>query len=96
MKSLMNGAAVAIALAMISAPASAAEIGFVGCSNTINMAGGAYELSGTGQIWAREDMVGYAGGRLREWARIEGNRDERWSVFETALALNPDTTSVVW
>jgi len=71
-----------------------ATTGFVGCSNTVNLAEGYFRHNGDG--WHPSDIAGYGGGSLRQWARVQSPRDSRWDVFEQALRANPDTERIVW
>ena len=83
-----------IVLALTSAASHGATTGFVGCSNTVNLAEGYFRHNGDG--WHPNEIAGYGGGSLRQWARVQSPRDSRWAVFEQALRDNPDTERIVW
>jgi hypothetical protein len=79
-----------------AATAGGPLVGYVGCSQTRDIAKGIDNngYNDTNQYW-ESDIIrrGYDGGTVLKWGRVS-DRSKYWRTFNAAVAVNPGTTDV--
>lgn len=79
---------------LVKAAVKADQIGYVGCSMTVDAVEGYLELGG-GSLWPSAEE-NYSSGGVTYWAENLSGINSYWDWFQQALIDRPDTTVIWW